>query len=138
MILQFASGSPLLEGLWAGGVLIAFILVAWLVQLSMGYIRRKLGKRPKAALIRQLLQSLSRPISLLVISQGFLLALSSLSYLAPWRSYLGKAAIAFAIILVTYGLARSGRLLLGWYLPEQKYAKASPVSYRELRYYLSI
>jgi len=68
MILQFASSSPLLEGLWAGGVLIAFILVAWLVQLSMGYIRRKLGKRPKAALIPQLLQSLSRPISLLVIS----------------------------------------------------------------------
>ncbi len=117
---QFASRSPLLEAVWAGGILIAFVLVAWLVLLSMGYVRRRLEKRPKAILITQLLQCLSRPIFLLVVSQGLLLALSSLSYLAPWRSYLGKAAIAFVIILVTYGLARSGRLLLGWYLHRVK------------------
>ncbi len=120
MVLQFALGSPLREGLWAGGVLVTFILVAWLVMLSLGYIRRRLEKRRKAALIPQLLQCLSRPIFLLLISQGFLVALSSLSYLAPWRSYLGKAAIAFMIIIVTYGLARSGRLLLGWYLHRAK------------------
>ena len=115
-MLQFASGSPLLESLWAGGILIAFVLVAWLIVLSMRYVRHRLEKRRKVALVTQLLQSLSSPIFLLVISQGLLLALSSLSYLAPWRSYLGKAAIAFTIILVTYGLARSGRLLLGWSL----------------------
>jgi len=88
--------------------------------LSLGYVRRRLERRRKAALIPQLLQSLSRPIFLLVLSQGLLLALSSLSYLAPWRSYLGKAAIAFAIALVTYGLAGGGRLLLGWYLRRAK------------------
>jgi len=33
---------------------------------------------------------------------------------------LGKAAIAIAIILITYGLARSGGLLLSWYLHRAK------------------
>ncbi len=117
---QFASGSPLLEGMWAGGVFIASVFVAWLVLLSMGYAKRRLEKRRKAVIIIQLLQYFARPIFLLILSQGLLLALSSLSYLAPWRSYLGRAAIAFVIILVTYGLARSGRLLLGWYLHRVK------------------
>jgi len=117
---EFASGSPLLEGMWAGGILIAFVLGAWLAMLIMRYVGRRFKKQRKATIITQLLQRLSKPIFLLVASQGLLLALSSLSYLAPWRSYLGKASIAFVIILVTYGLALSGRLLLGWYLPRVK------------------
>jgi len=120
MLPQFVSGSPLLEGVWAGGVLIASVLVAWLVLLSMRYARRRLEKQRRATHIQQLLQHLSRTIFLLVVSQGLLLALSSLSYLAPWSSYLGKAAITFVIIIVTYGLAQSGRLLLGWYLHRVK------------------
>ncbi len=68
MMPQFALGSPLLEGVWAGGVLIASVLVAWLVVLSMRYIRRRLEQRPKATLITQLLQCLTRPIFLLVVS----------------------------------------------------------------------
>ncbi len=120
MLPQFVSGSPLLEGVWAGGVLIASVLVAWLVLLSMRYVRRRLEKRRKAPHIQQLLQSLARSVFLLVVSQGLLLTLSSLSYLTPWRSYFGKAAIAFLIILVTYGLAQSGRMLLGWYLGRAK------------------
>lgn len=109
-----------MEVIWAIGIFIAFILLAWLVLLIMRYISRRLRKRPKAVVIPQLLQSLSKPIFLLLISQGLVLALSSVSYLTPWHSYLGKAAIAFAIILVTYGIARSGRLLLGWYLRKVK------------------
>jgi len=120
MLPQFVSGSPLLEGAWAAGVLIASILVAWLVLLCMRYARRKLEKRRKATLFQRFLQYLSRPIFLLVVSQGLVLALSSVSYLESWRPNLGKAAIALVIILVTYGLAQSGRLLLGWYLRKAK------------------
>ncbi|MFC1916687.1 mechanosensitive ion channel family protein [Chloroflexota bacterium] len=117
---QFVSGSPLLEVLWASGLLVASILIAYLVRLGMGYIRRRLEKRSKTALAPQLLKLLSGPFFLLLVSQGFLLALSSLSYLAPWRSYLGKAAIIFVIVIVTYGLAVKGRLLLGWYLHRKR------------------
>ncbi len=113
----FASGSLLLEGAWAGGLLITSVLIAWLVRFAMGYFRHRLEKRPRAALVPQLLlRCLSGPIFLLIISQGIILSLSSLSYLEPWRYYLGRAAVTFAIILVTYGLARSLQLLLDWYL----------------------
>ncbi len=120
MIPQIAISSTVMEVIWAIGIFIAFILLAWLALFIMRYIGRRLKKRPKAVVIPQLLQSLSKPIFLLLIFQGLVLALSSLSYLTPWHSYLGKAAIAFAIILVTYGIAHSGRLLLGWYLRKVK------------------
>ena len=120
MMPQFAVGSPLLQSVWAGGLLIVSVLVAWLVLSGLGYVRRRLEKRSKTAVAPQLLKRLSRPIFLLLVSQGLLLALSSLSYLAPWRSYLGKAAIVFVIVIVTYGLALSGRLLLAWYMRRKK------------------
>jgi small-conductance mechanosensitive channel len=113
---QFVSGSPLLEAAWAIGILLVFVLGAWLILLGMRRAQRKIEKKAKPTFISQLLPSLGRPVFLLLVSQGLLLALTSLSYLAPWRAYFGKAAIAFVIIIITYGLARSGRLLLGWYL----------------------
>ncbi len=121
MLPPFASGSPLLEGLWAGGVLIAFALIAWLVRFAMGYFRRRLEKRPRAARVPQLLlRCLSGPIFLLIILQGIILSLSSLSYLEPWRYYLGRVAVSLVIFFVTYGLARSLQLLLDWYLRRVK------------------
>ncbi len=120
MIPQFTVGSPLLQNVWAGGLLILSVLVAWLVLVGLGYVRRRLEKRSKTAVAPQLLKRLSRPIFLLLVSQGLLLALSSLPYLAPWHSYLGKAAIAFVIAIVTYGSALSGWVLLGWYMRRNK------------------
>jgi small-conductance mechanosensitive channel len=55
-----------------------------------------------------------------MVSQGLMFALRSVSYLDPWRSHLEKASIAFGIIVVTYGLAITGRLLFGWYLRRKK------------------
>ncbi|MFC2020027.1 mechanosensitive ion channel family protein [Chloroflexota bacterium] len=120
MMPQFAAGSPLLESVWALGVLIVSALVAWLVRLGLKYAKRRSERLSKTALLPQFLQSISSPIFLLIVSQGLLLAISSLSYLAQWQSYLGKAAIAFVIIIVTYWLVLSGRLLLSWYLRRNK------------------
>ncbi|MBA7630053.1 hypothetical protein ES703_37561 [subsurface metagenome] len=113
---QFVVGSPLLEAVWAGGILLVFALVAWLILVGMRHGTPKLQKHFKSTLPQQLLGSLSRPVFLLVVSQGLLLALSSLSYLAPWRANLGSTSAAVVIVLVTYGLARSGSVLLVWYL----------------------
>ncbi len=113
---QFVVGSPLLEAVWAGGILLVFTLVAWLILVGMRRGQPKLQKHFKSTLPPQLLGSLSRPVFLLVVSQGLLLALSSLSYLAPWRANLGSTSVAVVIVLVTYGLARSGGVLLVWYL----------------------
>jgi len=117
---QFVSGSPLLEAAWAVGILLVFALGAWGIILYIRLAQRKLQKRLKSTLSSQLLESLSRPVFLLVISQGLLLALNSVSYLASWRPVLAKISIAVVIVLATYALARSGSVLLVWYLRRAK------------------
>ena len=77
---QFVSGSPLLETAWAVGILLVFTLGAWLILLGMRRVERKLEERvKKPTFFPQLLESLSRPVFLLIVSQGLLLALSSLT-----------------------------------------------------------
>lgn len=117
---QFVAGSPLLETIWAIGILLVFVLSAWLILVGMRHTRRKQARGGRKNLVPPLLLSLSRPVFLLLVSQGLILALSSLSYLAPWRAYLGQASISLAIVLITYGLAQGGQLLLGWYLHQAK------------------
>jgi len=95
-------------------------LVGWAILLGVRLAERKLEPRGKATLSSQLLESLSRPIFLFVVSQGLILALNSLSYLATWRPFLGKVSIALVIALATYGLARTGGVLLTWYLRSRR------------------
>lgn len=113
---EFVSGSPFLEAAWAVGIFLISFLLAWLILMGMRRARRRLEGRGRTAFLPQLLQSLSRPIFLLIVVEGLILALSSLSYLAPWSDGLVKASISVAIVLVTYAIARSGGVLLAWYL----------------------
>ena len=113
---EFVSGSPLLEAAWAVGILLVSALVAWGILLGLRRAQQKLQKQAKPTLSSQLLESLSRPLFLLLVFEGLILALSSLSYLASWRAILGKASIAVVIVLATYGLTRIGGALLVWYL----------------------
>ncbi len=113
---EFISGSPLSEASWAVGIVLVSALVAWLIVFNLHRVQHKLEERARAALLPQLLQSLSRPIALLIILEGSIVALSSLSYLEPWGYILVKASVALLIILITYGLTRGGSVLLVWYL----------------------
>ncbi|MEE8413583.1 MAG: hypothetical protein V3R96_03430, partial [Dehalococcoidales bacterium] len=117
---EFIRGSLLLEVAWAAGILIVSVLVAWLILLASRLIRRKMEGRRRAALLPQMLQSLSRPFFLLFVFEGLILSLSSLSYLAQWSGSLGKAAIAGLIVLFTYATTRIGRVILSWYLSRAK------------------
>ncbi len=117
---QFVQGSPLLESAWAVGILVVFVLAAWLILLSMRRVRRRLEKRGRATLASRLLQSLGRPVFLLLILEGLVLAISSSSYLAAWRAVLATGSVAIGIVLATYALARGGGVLLVWYLRRGK------------------
>jgi len=114
------SGSPLLEGAWAGGILAAFALVAWLTVWALGRTARRIQRRSKTAFAPQLLRSISRPIFVFLIAEGVLLALRSLSYLEPWHSHVERAAVAVAIVFVTYVLAVSIRPWMNWYMRRRK------------------
>ncbi|MFC1988165.1 hypothetical protein ACFLVH_06505, partial [Chloroflexota bacterium] len=113
---QFVLDSPILEVAWAARILLVSGLLAWLIIFGMRRLEPRLEKRLESKLISQVLDSLSKPIVLLVVSQGFILALSSVSYLASWRGILLKVSIAVVIVPVTYALVRSGSVLLAWYL----------------------
>jgi len=113
---EFLSGSLLLEIAWAAGILIISVLIAWFILLGTKYVQRRAEGRSRTAILPQLLKSISRPLFLLLLLEGFLLAMSSLSYLETWRENLGTASIAVLIALVIYALARTGRVLLSWYL----------------------
>lgn len=118
---EFVKGSLFLEVAWAVGIFIISVLVAWLVLFVMRYARRKLeGRVRKPTLLPQLLRSLSRPLFLLIVLEGLILALNSVSYLAHWHDNLVKASIAVVIALVTYALASGGTELLTWYLRRRR------------------
>ena len=113
---EFITGLPL-EVAWAAGIFIVSILIAWLVLYGIRYAQRKLEKRTrKSSLLPQLLKSLARPLFLLIVLEGLILALSSVSNLEAWDDNLAKASIAVVIAMVTYALASGGTALLAWYL----------------------
>ncbi len=116
---EFVQDSVLLETLWSVGILLVAILVAWLALLGMRFAQRRL-ERTKARVLPQLLQSLSRPVFILIVTEGLILAVSSSSHLASWRPYLVKGSVAVAILLGTYAVARVGSALLVWYLRRVK------------------
>lgn len=111
---HFITG-PLLEAAWAFGILIASALLGWLILLLPKYFQHKLAERSKKnALMPPLLESLYRPVFILVIFEGALLALSSVSYLSHWEVGLEKASVVGVMVLITYALSRSGNEFLDW------------------------
>ncbi len=120
MISQLTSGSPLVEGAWAGGIVVAFALAAWLLVFALGRIGRRIQRRSRTAFLPGLLRSISRPVFIFLIVEGFLLALRSLSYLEPWHSHVATAAVAVAIVFVTYILAVSVRPWMNWYMRKRR------------------
>ena len=114
---EFTSGSPFLEAVWSLGILLFSLIVTWLVLFIMRRIQQKLEKHAKRpSLFPQLLQSLHRPLFLLIVIEGLLLALGSLSYLTIWRDTLVKVNVVVVIALVIYALTNSIGVLLVWYL----------------------
>jgi len=116
---EFIEG-PLLEAVWALGIVVVFVLGAWLILLLMRSVQKRLEARRRATFASQFLGSMGRPVFLLVIVEGIILALSSVSYIETWRENLARASVAVVIALVTYALARGGGVLLVWYLNRVK------------------
>ena len=98
---EFVTDSLLLETAWAVGILVVSIIIAWLIRFVIRFIKGRLQKRLKSDLFPQILHILTRPVFLIIVLEGLILALGTLSYLAHWSSGLTGASIAIAIVLVT-------------------------------------
>ncbi|MFC2059413.1 mechanosensitive ion channel family protein, partial [Chloroflexota bacterium] len=127
MLPGFIEGSPLLEGLWVVGILIIFSVAAWLISQFIKRTQMKLRRPHRTTLLPQLLQSVSRPVVILVLIEGVILALGSISSLESWAPALIIASVSMIIVIVTYGIARSGGVLLVWYLRTQGFRKKAKI-----------
>ena len=117
-----------LEIVWAIGIFLVSVLIAWIILLSVHYIDRRLEKQSrKPVLFAQLMESLTRPIFLVIILEGLLLALSSITSIEQWSDILGKARIVLIIILLAYALVRIGGVLLSWYLTTNRVRRAARI-----------
>ncbi len=117
---QFITGSPLLETAWAAGIFCVSILFAWLILFSTRLLAKNIEKSFKSNLITQILYSLSRAIFILLIIEGLLLALSSVSYLESWDNVLLRISVSVAIVFFTFSLGRTGGEILSWYLHRRR------------------
>ena len=116
----FESGTPLMEGIRASIIIVVFLVAAGLTGLVIRFVARRKSRGSKTPTGIVILIDLLRPLAFLIVTEGIILALYSVSYWAGWHPLLKTIAVALAIVLVTYGAARVGRPLLGWYLRRTK------------------
>ncbi len=116
MLPEFIEGSPLWESVWAVGVFLVYLLIAWLIHIVMRFIVRRQERRRKTRLLPRLLRSLNRPIFLLIVTQGIIWALATPSYLISWHPVLQDTSIAVAIVIAAYGLGKAIATIVEWYM----------------------
>ncbi|MFC1974165.1 mechanosensitive ion channel family protein [Chloroflexota bacterium] len=73
------------------------------------------------------MQSIRRPLVILIVLEGIILALGSVSYLDSWNHALRITSVSVIITMVTYGTARIGGVLLVWYLRAQGFRRKAQV-----------
>ncbi|MFC2038671.1 mechanosensitive ion channel family protein [Chloroflexota bacterium] len=114
---DFIKGSLLLEIGWAAGILVVATLFAWFFRWLLRHIQHRAEEQgQKNSFFPTMLKPVIYPVFLLIVTEGLLLALSSLSYLAPWGNILTKSRIAVVIVVFTYTIATGTGALLSWYL----------------------
>ena len=114
---DFVKDSLLLEIGWAAAMLAMSIILAWIVVKIVRFIQHRLEHHSrKTALAPQLVQSVARPLLVLIIADGLLLALGTLSCMQQWTDILGKVGVVVLIAGITYALANIFGSLLTWYM----------------------
>ncbi len=107
--------TPLWESVWAAGVFVVSIVVGWLVIVVVGRIRRRLEQQRRHLLLSQMIGSLSRPVFLLIVSQGILAALAAPTALDSWDAIVGRISVAAAIAIGVYAIGQVAGGFLEWY-----------------------
>ena len=116
----FTSDSVILQVTWSVGILLVSVLVAWLLRWIVRYLEKKLvNRRDRQIRLPEVLDSLIKPLVVLIVSEGVIFALSSVPALSDWSDILGKAKAAVRVLgaqeldaMVTYALATGGGVLL--------------------------
>ncbi len=111
----------------AAGIFAAAILVALLVSYISKLAKRKLASNKLSKTICVAIDSAVRPVVMLIVIEGLILALMYVTSLEAWRPVLKQASIGTIIVVATYGLARILESLLTWQLTRIKENSRKPL-----------
>lgn len=111
----------------ASGILIAASLLAWIVNQSAKLAEQKLLVKKGASNLSITIDSTIKPIVILIIVEGIILALLSVTSLQTWKPGLELAQIGAIIVIATYGSARIFESLLVWQLARMKDRSKKPI-----------
>lgn len=115
MRISFSEGSLLWEVIIALIILAASWPFALLLRALLPRAVKALTGRTRTTLDDLLLGAAVRPLFLLILIQGFFIALTSVSALDPWRGAVNKAWIVVAGAVAVYGTQRVVAGLVLWY-----------------------
>lgn len=121
------NGDPILEVVWSGGIFLFSVLLAWFVNYASRLAKRKLSAKKLASTLFIAIDSAVKPIATLIIIEGIILALMSITSLQSWHTGLEQARIGTIIIVATYGLVRIFGSLLTWQLTRMKEHAKKPL-----------
>lgn len=113
--MEFINKTLTIEISGALGIILVGGLIAWLLYLLVSQIIRRLPAKTRITAIPHILESISKPIFFLVLIQGIIFGLKSISGLADWHDTLNIINLGLVIGLITYALAQISYRLMNWY-----------------------
>ena len=112
---EFAKGSPLWEAVFALGIFVAGVAVAWIADRALAVTVRRLASKTKTHLDDLIVKQLRGPLILFLLAQGAFLAASNVTYLGTIQKYINQAWLVVVVVLVFWGTHRITNVMLRWY-----------------------
>lgn len=115
MLPNSIEGHRVWEALFALGIVAIAVVASQLVVLIFDRVLKVLTSRTRTTLDDLMVSALRRPIFLIVLVQGFVIAFTVLSFLDRYQASINKAGLIASLAVVVYGVQRAVSALVTWY-----------------------
>lgn len=115
MLPNSIEGHRLWEALFALGVIAIAVFASQLVVIIFDRVLKVLTRRTRTTLDDLMVGALRRPIFLLVLVQGFVIAFTALTFLDRYQTTINQAGLIVSLAVVIYGVQRAVSALVTWY-----------------------
>jgi small-conductance mechanosensitive channel len=116
MLFDSIAGDLFRQSIWATGLLVGLLAAAFVIDLVLSAVERRLNRRFPDGLAPQLVRGVRRPLVLFVVILGLYLALLALSAQEPWRGSIMNAFNIAMILLVGRTIASLSTTGINWYI----------------------
>jgi small-conductance mechanosensitive channel len=111
----------------AAGILLTAGILAWLVSFAARVVKRRIIAQKPESNVPLTIDSAIRPLVIIIVIEGIILALMSFTYLEDWHPNLEKASVAAVVIVATYGFARTIGAIFSWQVLRIKESSRKPI-----------